>query len=73
METLTAEEAMENLLKIISIAKQENSQFRITSDEGSVILMPEEIYQNLIVTLEVLSTPGSMNSVKLLNQYAIPN
>jgi antitoxin YefM len=68
METLTAEEASRDLLKLISLAHEGNSQFRIMSDEGTVILLSEETYQNLVVTLEVLSTPGLMNSLKLLKQ-----
>jgi antitoxin YefM len=64
METFTAEEAAQNLLKLITFTQLDNTQFRITSEEGTVILLSEETYQNLMVTLELLSTPGLMNSLK---------
>lgn len=69
METITAEEAAQNLLEMITRAQQDNQQFRITTaDQGAVILLSEETYENLMVTLEVLSTPGLMNGLKLLQQ-----
>ncbi len=67
MDTLTAEEAVQNLLKLITLAQQDNRQFRITSEEGTAVLLSEETYQNLMVTLELLSTPGLMNGLKLFN------
>ncbi len=68
MNTFTAEEASQNLLKLIQLAQQDNSQFRISSEEGTVIILSEETYQNLMVTLELLSTPGLMNSFKCFNR-----
>jgi antitoxin YefM len=67
METLTAEEAAQNLLKLIALVHQDGRQFRITAEEGTVILLSEETYQNLIVTLELLATPGLMKGLKLLD------
>jgi PHD/YefM family antitoxin component YafN of YafNO toxin-antitoxin module len=67
MNTLTAEEARQKLSQLIAIAQQDNTQFKITSEEGTVILLSEETYQNLLVTLELLSTPGLMNSLKCYN------
>ncbi|CAF23219.1 MULTISPECIES: type II toxin-antitoxin system Phd/YefM family antitoxin [Candidatus Protochlamydia] len=68
MNTLTAEEARQNLSGLIAIAQQDNIQFKITSEEGTVIILSEETYQNLLVTLELLSTPGLMNSFKCYQQ-----
>lgn len=67
METLTAEEAAQNLLKFMTLVHQNGCQFRITAEEGTVILLSEETYQNLIVTLELLATPGLMKGLKLLD------
>lgn len=66
METLTAEEAAQNLIKLMTLAHQDGHKYRITAEEGSVVLLSEETYQNLIVTLELLATPGLMNGLKLL-------
>jgi antitoxin YefM len=67
METLTAAEAAQNLIQLMTLAHQDGRQYRITADEGSVVLLSEETYQNLIVTLELLSTPGLMKGLKLLD------
>lgn len=67
METLTAEEASQNFLKLVALAHQNGQQYRITADEGTVVLLSEETYQNLIVTLELLATPGLMQGVRLLD------
>jgi PHD/YefM family antitoxin component YafN of YafNO toxin-antitoxin module len=67
METLTAEEAAQNLLKLMALAHQDGRQFRITAEEGTIVLLSEETYQNLIVTLELLATPGLMNGLKALD------
>lgn len=67
METLTAEEAAQNLIQLMALAHQDGRQYRITADEGIVVLLSEETYQNLIVTLELLATPGLMKGLKLLD------
>jgi antitoxin YefM len=65
MDTWTAEEAQENLLKLIALVNESGGHFRITSENGSAVLLSEETYQNILVTLEVLSTPGLMNGLKV--------
>ncbi len=67
MEILTAEEAAQNLPQLMALAHQDGRQYRITANEGTVILLSEETYQNLIVTLELLATPGLMSGIKLLD------
>jgi len=54
---------MNGLLEYIRAATQNNQQFCVTSEEGNVILLPEETYQNILVTLEFLSTPGLMQNI----------
>jgi len=67
METVTAEEAQKNLRQLMTHAHQDGCQYKITAEEGTVVLLSEETYQNLIVTLELLATPGLMKGIKLLN------
>ena len=58
MDTIPCEEAKEKLSELISKANEQKRQFRIDSNEGSVVVLPQETYDNILVTLEVLSTPG---------------
>ncbi len=66
METVTLEEATQSLEKLITLAKLERQQFRITSEEGTGILLSEETYHNLMITLEFLSTPGLLDNLKTM-------
>ncbi len=68
METLSVEEALESLRKLISYANKDHTHFRITSDEGTIVVLSEESYQNLVVTLEVLATPGLLTGIQSLNE-----
>jgi PHD/YefM family antitoxin component YafN of YafNO toxin-antitoxin module len=68
MDTLNLEEARTMLDKLLAKSAEENWQFRITSDQGNVVVLPEETYQNFMITLEVLSTPGLISSLMLENQ-----
>jgi antitoxin YefM len=65
METLTALEAQERFSQMIKDAVQDRQQFRVTSEEGVVVVLPEETYQNILVTLELLSTPGLLDQIKM--------
>jgi antitoxin YefM len=67
METLSVQEAESDLLTLIKQIQQDNQPLCVTSEEGNIILLSEESHQNLLVTLELLSTPGLMNSIKLYN------
>lgn len=64
METWTAEEVQSNLLKLIKLVNEEHDYLRIVSEQGSVVVLSEKTYQDILVTLEFLSTPGLMNSLK---------
>lgn len=67
MDTLEAHEAQSQLITLIECAIHDNQQYRIISPSGAVIMMPEETYDNLIVTLELLSTPGMMETIRQAN------
>lgn len=62
METLTAQEAAQNILKLAALAKRDGCHFLITADEGNMVLLSEETYHNIIVTLELLATPGLLGA-----------
>lgn len=64
MDTLEITEAKEQLQELIQKASLENTQYRVTSEKGNVIILPEETYNNILVTLELLSTPGLLDNVK---------
>lgn len=64
MDTLSANEALDRLQSLIRNATEEKRQYRITSEHGNVILLPEETYENILVTLELLSTPGLMDHMR---------
>ena len=68
MDSISAQEAKNRLVELIQVATEDKRQFRITSDAGNVVLIPEETYENILVTLELLSTPGLMDH---LNFYCM--
>lgn len=67
METLTAQEAKDRLLNLIELSTKDKRQFRIDGTEGAVVLLPWETYEDLLVTLELLSTPCLMESLHTIN------
>lgn len=70
MEILTVEEAAKDLSQLVNLVQKETRQYRITLGDESAVLMSYESYQNLIVTLELLATPGLMSGVKFLDPQA---
>ena len=67
METVSVQKAENDLLNLIKYIQDTNQPLKISSEEGNIILLSEETHQNLLVTLELLSTPGLMNSIKIYN------
>jgi len=65
MDTVAASEARDKLQEMIKEAVNNRQQYKITGDEGSVVLLPQETYDNILVTLELLSTPGLLDQIKL--------
>lgn len=57
MKTLTSQEAKERLLSLIETALLEGARYRILAPEGNAILLSEKTYEDLMITLELLSTP----------------
>jgi len=65
MDTLTDQEAKDKFDIMIKCATQDQSKFLITSADGNVVMLSEEAYQNLMITLEMLSTPIFLENSQL--------
>ncbi len=64
MKTITATGARSSLFRIIKDAAETHQSYRITSRAGTAILIPEEDFDSLLETLELLSTPGVLAGVR---------
>ena len=64
MTTLTATEARQNLFHLVKKSVKGHVPVRITSKAGDVVLISEGDYESLLETLELLSTPGMLKSIK---------
>ena len=64
MKTITASRARSELFSLLKSTVKGHQQVRISSKEGSVVLMSEEDYENLIETLELLSIDGFKESLQ---------
>jgi antitoxin YefM len=64
MKTFTATEARRELFTLLKRSVRGHQQFRITCKEGDVVLLSQGDYENLLETLELLSTPGLLKSVR---------
>jgi len=67
MQIMSAEEVQERLQELIGTVVEEREQIQITSDVGNVVMMSENTYNDLLVTLEFLSTPGLLDNWKQRN------
>ena len=63
MTTVTATEARKVLFKLIHRALTTHDPVRIQHCDGGVVLMPEEDYEGLISTLDLLSIDGMRESI----------
>ncbi len=64
MKTITASSARSELFSLLKNTVKGHRQVRITSKEGSAVLMSETDYENLIETLELLSIAGLKDSLQ---------
>jgi len=62
--TLTATEARKELFTLLKRSVRGHQQFRITHKEGDAVLLSQEDYDALLETLELLSTPGLLRSIR---------
>lgn len=64
MKSLTATEARKRLFTLLKGSVRGHRQFRITHREGDAVLLSHEDYESLLETLELLSTPGFLRSIR---------
>ncbi len=64
MTTLTATEARQNLFKLFQKSVRGHVPIKIQAPSGDVVLISEEDYESLLETLELLSTPGMIKSIR---------
>lgn len=57
MKTITAHDAKEQFVSLVKTVLQENSKYLISLPEGNAVLLSEKNYEDLLITLEMLSTP----------------
>ncbi len=68
MATLSATEARQNLFELVKKSVKGHLPIRISSRSGDVVLISEEDYESLLETLELLSTPGMLKSIREARQ-----
>ncbi|MBI4115390.1 MAG: type II toxin-antitoxin system Phd/YefM family antitoxin [Candidatus Omnitrophica bacterium] len=64
MTTLTATQAREHLFELVRKSVKGHVPIKITSKTGDAVLISEEDYEGLLETLELLSTPGMLKSIR---------
>lgn len=64
MKTLSATEARRQLFTLLKRSARGHQQFRIAHKQGDAVLLSHEDYESLLETLELLSTPGLLKSVR---------
>ncbi len=64
MKTLTATEARRQLFALLKRSVRGRQQFRIRHKDGDAVLLAHEDYDDLLETLELLSTPGLLKSIR---------
>lgn len=64
MKSLTATEARKGLFALLKRSVRGHQQFRITHRDGDAVLLAQEDYEALLETLELLSTPGLLKSIR---------
>ena len=64
MNTINATKARSDLFNLIKKIVKGHRQVKITSKEGTAVLLSEEEYENLIETLHLLSIPGLKESIR---------
>ena len=64
MTTLTASQARQNLFALVKKSVKGHIPVKITSKNGDVVLISQEDYESLIETLEILSIPGMLKSIR---------
>ena len=64
MTELTATEARHNLFQIVRKSLKGHVPIKICSKDGDVVLISQADYESLLETLELLSKPGLVASIR---------
>ncbi len=64
MTVLSATDARNQWFELLRRSVKGHRVYRILSKEGEVVLLSKEDYENLLETLELLSTPGFKQSIR---------
>ena len=64
MTSVTATAARKDFFDLIKRALKFREPVRIQHREGDLVMMAEEDYEGLLETLELLSVPGMMESIR---------
>ncbi len=64
MQNITATEARSTFFNLVKTTIKTRKEYRITSKEGNAVLLSEDDYESLLETLELLSTPGFLKSIR---------
>ena len=64
MNTITATKARSNLFQLLKQTVNGHALTRISSKEGTAVLLSEDEYESLLETAELLSVPGFKESIK---------
>lgn len=64
MDTISIDQASASLDELIRKINLDMKPCKITNGEEEVVVMASEMYDNLLVTLEFLSTPGLLDRLK---------
>ena len=64
MKTVTATAARKDLFNLLRRSVQGHRQFRIIHKGGAAVVLSQEDYESLLETLELLSTPGLLKSIR---------
>ncbi|PIQ85947.1 MAG: hypothetical protein COV74_06660 [Candidatus Omnitrophica bacterium CG11_big_fil_rev_8_21_14_0_20_45_26] len=64
MTTLSASEARQRLFEILRKSVKGHMPIKIMSKSGDAVLISREDYESLLETLELLSTPGMIKSIR---------
>lgn len=64
MTTVSATTLRSRLFHVLKKASKAHVPFLVTSRGGDVVIISKEDYENLMETLELLSTPGVLKGVR---------
>ena len=64
MTSVTASQARQRLFELLKRSVKGHLTIQITSKNGDAVLISQEDYESLLETLELLSTPGLLKSIR---------